>query len=108
MAITYTWTIVSLEAKAQQDNHENVIFNIHWKLQAHKLDNDINYYADNIGSHYMEYDADNFTPYDDLTKEDVVGWLESALDVEEIKSNLSDNINLQINPVDVHLTPNWE
>ena len=32
----------------------------------------------------------------------------SELDVEEIKSNLSDNINLQINPVDVSLTPNWE
>ena len=55
----------------------------------------------------MEYDADNFTPYNDLPKEDVVGWLEVALDVEEIKSNLSDNINLQINP-DVSLTPNWE
>ena len=60
---------------------------------AYKIDNEIKYHADNIGVEHIEYDADNFTPYDDLTKEDVVGWLEELLDVEEIKSNLSDNIN---------------
>ena len=108
MAITYTWTIVSLEAKASHDNNENVIFNVHWRLDAYKIDNEIKYHASNIGVQHMEYDADNFTPYADLTKEDVVGWLEDALDVEQIKSNLSDNINLQINPVDVYLIPNWE
>ena len=108
MAITYTWTIVSLEAKAQQDNHENVIFNIHWRLDGYKIDNEIKYHASSYGVQHMEYDADNFTPYNDLTKEDVVGWLEDTLDVEAMKSNLSDNINLQINPIDVTLTPNWE
>jgi hypothetical protein len=108
MAITYTWQIVSLEAKAQQDNHDNVIFNVHWRLDAYKIDNEIKYHASRYGVEHMKYDVDNFTAYDDLTKEIVVGWLEDALDVETIKSNLSDNINLQINPVDVHLTPNWE
>ena len=34
MAITYTWTIVNLEAKASHDNHENVIFNVHWRLDG--------------------------------------------------------------------------
>ena len=108
MAITYTWTIVSLEAKAQQDNHENVIFNVHWRLDAYKIDNEIKYHASRYGVEHIEYDADNFIPYADLTKENVVGWLEASLDVEQIKSNLNDNINLQINPVDVNLTPDWE
>ncbi len=108
MEITYTWQIVSLEAKVLHDNNENVIYSVHWTFQAHKLDNEINYYASDFGIQHVEYDSDNFTPYDDLTKEDVVGWLEDALDVEVIKSNLSNNINLQINPVNVNLTPNWE
>jgi hypothetical protein len=55
----------------------------------------------------VEYDPDNFIPYADLTKEDVVAWLEAGLDVEAIKSNLDNQIELQINPVDETLRPDW-
>ena len=56
----------------------------------------------------VEYDPDNFIPYADLTKEDVVGWLEAGLDVDSMKSSLDNQIELKINPVDETLRPNWD
>ena len=56
----------------------------------------------------VEYDPDNFIPYADLVKSDVVGWLEAGLDVEAMKSNLDNQIELEINPVDETLRPDWD
>jgi hypothetical protein len=46
------------------------------------------YTASLIGTMGVEYDPDNFIPYADLTKDDVVAWLEAGLDVEAMKENL--------------------
>jgi hypothetical protein len=43
--------------------------------------------------------------YPDLTKEQVVGWLEEVLDITTMQENLTNQINLQINPVNVTLPP---
>ena len=56
----------------------------------------------------MTYDPDNFTPYADLEKSDVVGWLEAGLDVEAMQENLDNQNELQINPVDETLRPDWD
>ena len=56
----------------------------------------------------MTYDPDNFIPYADLTKDDVVEWLEAGLDVEAMKTNLDNQIELEINPVDEVLRPDWD
>jgi hypothetical protein len=52
-------------------------------------------------------DPENFTPYDQLTEEQVVGWLEAELDVPAMTASLQENIDLQINPVVVTLPPAW-
>jgi hypothetical protein len=56
----------------------------------------------------VEYDPGNFIPYADLTKDDVVAWLEAGLDVEAMKENLDNQIELEINPVDETLRPDWD
>jgi len=44
----------------------------------------------------------------ELTKEDVVGWLEAILDVPSMQEGLDKQIELQKNPVDEYLTPDWD
>jgi hypothetical protein len=100
MANTYKWTINALDAKISQDGNDNVVYTIHWGYTASDDSDPVNM-ASSIGTYGVEYDADNFTPYADLTEADVVGWLEAGLDVDSMKSNLDSQIELKANPVDI-------
>ena len=100
MANTYKWTINALDAKISQDGNDNVVYTIHWGYTASDDSDPVNT-ASSIGTYGVEYDADNFTPYADLTEADVISWLEAGLDVDSLKSNLDSQIELKVNPVDV-------
>ena len=54
-----------------------------------------------IGTHGVEYDADNFTAYADLTEElTLLRWLEAGLDVESMKAGLDAQIEKLITPTE--------
>jgi hypothetical protein len=108
MANTYKWQISQLDAKIHQDNLDNVIYNIHWRLIGSD-DSDPPYRSSQIGVCSVKYvDGEPFIPYADLTKENVISWLESTLDVESIKQEIDSKIELQKNPVDEYLIPDWD
>ena len=99
MANTYKWTINALDAKISYDSKDNVINTIQLRYSA--VDNDdATKTASSIGTHSVEYDADNFTEYNGLAEADVIGWLENALDVDSMKASLDSQIELQKTPVD--------
>ena len=103
MANTYNWKINALDAKITEGDNSDVIYTVHWSYIA--SDESGEHTANSIGTLGVTYDPDNFIPYADLTKEDVVSWLEAGLDVEAMKLNLDNQIELQINPVDETLRP---
>ena len=103
----YNWKINALDAKIHENDKNNVIYTVHYSYIAKDQSGD--HQASSIGTISVEYNPDEpFIEYDDLTKEDVVGWLESKLDVDSMKENLDNQIELQKNPVDETLYPNWE
>lgn len=106
MANTYNWQISALDAKITEGDNSNVIYTVHWRLKA--TDETGEYQTDFYGSMGVKYDPDNFIEYDDLTKEDVVGWLEAGLDVEEMKLRLDNELDKKINPTDEVLRPDWD
>ena len=100
MANTYKWTINALDAKISHDSKDNVINTIHWGYSA--VDNDdAAKMASSIGTHSVEYDADNFTEYDSIVEADVIGWLENGLDVDSMKASLDSQIELLKAPVNI-------
>ena len=101
--INYKWVINALDAKIKEDSKDNVIYNIQWGYYADQSDNSVSM----IGTYSVEYDKDNFIEYDDLKESDVINWLESGLDVDSMKQNLSDQLSVLANPTDVVLRPNW-
>ena len=106
MANTYNWKINALDAKIHEGDNDNVIYTVHWSFIA--TDETEEYSASSIGTMGVEYDPDNFIPYADLVKSDVVGWLEAGLDVDSMKESLDNQIELKINPVDETLRPDWD
>jgi hypothetical protein len=106
MANTYNWKINALDAKIQDGDNDNVIYTVHWSFMA--TDETGDYSASSIGTMGVEYNPEEpFIEYADLTKEDVVGWLEAGLDVDSMKENLSDQISKLENPTDIVLRPSW-
>ena len=108
MANTYNWIISSLDAKIQDGDLQNVIYNVHWRLYA--SDGEIEpTTSTRIGVLNVKYkEGEPFIPYSDLTKDNVIGWLESGIDVDELKKALDKDIELKKNPVDETLYPDWD
>ena len=106
MANTYNWRINALDAKIHEGDNDNVIYTVHWSYIAQDESGD--HTASSIGTLGVTYDPDNFIPYADLTKDDVVEWLEAGLDVEAMQESLDNQIELEINPVDEVLRPDWD
>ena len=108
MANTYSWRINALDAKIHENDLDNVIYTIHWSFIGQD-DSEEPVMASSIGTLGVQYNPESpFISYDDLTKEDVVGWLESGLDVDSMKENLDKQIELKKNPVDETLRPDWD
>jgi hypothetical protein len=82
MANTYSWVISQLETYPQIDSRANVVFNIHWRRQA---TDGKGHHGDVYGSQAIEYDSSApFTPYENLTDAQVIGWLAAAIGNEQL------------------------
>ena len=83
MSNTHSWVISQLECYPEHEGHTDVVFTVHWRRQA----TDGTHMADVYGSQAVTLDADaSFTPFANLTKEQVEGWLESAMGAEHVAS----------------------
>lgn len=102
MANTYNWKINALDAKVLVGDNENVVYTVHWSLIATSENEE--HTVSSIGTHSVEYDVDNFVPYEDLTEEIVIGWLEDALDVDSMKAKLDAQIEKLITPQEITYT----
>lgn len=82
MAVTYTWVIEQMNCYPQANGKTDVVFNVAWRLNG----TDGKYSATVYGTIGLQpYQAgDPFTPYDQLTEDQVVGWVEAAMGEEQV------------------------
>ena len=90
-----TWKIVQLDRKTA----DGFVTTAHWTVTA----TDGDFSASAYGS--VGFSGDLTTPYEDLTEEQVLGWVWEQIDKAEIESNLAAQINAQKNPVSVTGVP---
>ena len=98
----FEWIISAMECKVKEDDLSDVVILVHWRYNAVSEE----YFTDTYGATAVPMPSgDDFTPYEDLTKEQVVSWLEPLLDVPAMQLQLQATIDLQINPINVTLPP---
>ena len=109
MEIIYQWVISQMEEKPQEGSLTDVVVTVHWRRNAITVVDGKEYVADTYGSYSCPLPSgENFTPYDELTKDQVCGWLDAGLDIEAINRNLIAQLDLQINPPIITLPLPWE
>jgi hypothetical protein len=99
--INYKWTFPAFDCKVDQEGLEKVVTTVHWIYEGTDEDGITAsmYGAQSVG----EPTPDAFTPYPELSEEQVIGWMEATMDVEAMQENILSQINLIINPVQVTL-----
>jgi len=110
----FDWIISALDCKIKVGTLEDIVDVVHWRLNA----SNENHTAETYGCTNMpEPSGTDFTAYENLTKEQVVSWVESILSVipesidevvkesqlAKIKASLNADLLLQANPVKVNL-----
>lgn len=109
MAIVYNWVVSSMqEYPKTSDDLTDVVFIVNWRRTATEIVDDKTFYADTYGALSVPApDPADFTPYPDLTFDQVCGWLDAGLDVTAIDAGLATQIEQQINPPVVTLPLPW-
>lgn len=103
--MAFNWKISQLDSKPSFDGMEKVINVIHYRAEKQNED----YIASTYGALMVDAPHEaSFTPYDEVTKEMVEGWLESGLDTEAIEANLDSQIENFFNPPIVVYPLPWD
>jgi hypothetical protein len=106
MTTTFLWGVAQLERKIS----DGAVYTAHWTVTAtREVTGGDDLTAGSYGSiGFGAPDPDDFTPYADLTKGEVVGWVLAALgdeQVETICEGLSSQLDTQETPVDASGIP---
>lgn len=98
----FKWIISAMECVKKDGDLQDVVITIHWRYLAERDEVSTDMY----GATSMPLPTgEDFTPYEDLTKDQVTGWLTNVLDVDAMEESLDKQLELIINPVNVTLPP---
>ena len=96
MTATITWSVTAMDCYPQVDNETDVVFNVHWTCSGVQ-----DAYTGFVYSTCQVplSGEGQFTPYADLTQEQVLGWIwANGVDRESAEAAVQQQIDNQINP----------
>lgn len=92
---TITWVIEWMQCKPQEDGHTDVVITAGWRCNG----TDGQYSGTVYSTAQMGPIQAEFTPYDQLTQEQVLGWVWAAgVDKAATEAAVQAQIDAQINP----------
>lgn len=92
----FNWQITSMPSYAQIDGESDVVFQVNWSCGAYED----RLSATTTGTVPVAYTAGStFTPYLDLTEEQVWGWINPSIERSEVEANLQAMIDAQKTPI---------
>lgn len=89
---TYKWTIAQLECKPQEEGKTDVVVTAHWRVDATDGTNNAGAYG---SQSFTLTEGADFTPFEELTETQVVGWVQSSMGVDAVTA-LQENLDKQI------------
>ena len=93
MSLTYTWELTGLK-KQSGDGITDAVVQTYWKCTGTDADGNSGTFSGATPFDLNTIDPDNFTPYESLTEEMVLGWVEAA--AASYMDHIDEQINKQI------------
>lgn len=96
MSATITWTVTAMDCYPQEGSETDVVFNVHWTCSGVQDTYSASVYAT---CSVPAPSGEAFTPYADLTQEQVLGWIwANGVDQAATEAAVQTQIDNQINP----------
>jgi hypothetical protein len=89
--IQYNWNVTQMDRKTD----DGFVITVHYNIMA--VDGEFT--AQTYGTVGYTQEEGEYTPYEELTKEQVVGWVQTSLGKDEVETSLASQIEAQKNPV---------
>ena len=101
---TITWTITAMNCYPTVGSETDVVFVVHWTCSG----TDGTYTSSVYSTCSVPTPTGTFTPYSDLTQEQVLGWIwDNGVDKDATEAAVQAQIEAQINPPIVTLPLPW-
>ena len=95
---TFNWSVNQMDRLTS----DGFVVTVHYNVSA----TDDTYQASTYGTiGYTQEPGETYTPYDQLTEAQVVGWVQTSLGKDTVEASLQSQIELQKNPVVATGTP---
>jgi hypothetical protein len=79
MSVVITWTVTAMDCYPNEGGNTNVVFNVHWTcfgVDSEYINNVEKIYTGKVyATCEVPGPGDPFTPYPDLTQDQVLGWI---------------------------------
>lgn len=100
MAATIVWNISQLNCLPQEDGQTDVVIVAHWQCNGEQVQDGKTYSGSVYSTSSFTYTpGEPFTPYADLTQDQVLGWIwASGVDKDATEAAVQQQINNAINP----------
>jgi len=99
MSATITWIIEYMQCKPTEGSYTDVVITAGWRCNGTQTENSVDYVASVYGSASFPAPEGTFTPYDQLTQEQVLGWCwADGVDKAATEAGVQSLIDNQINP----------
>lgn len=116
--LNYNWNFSPLTCQTFQDGYTDVVMTVHWQFSAqsgslNESGSFVSQYSSQvIGAQSFTFDpsGSSFVPFNELTKDLVLGWVTGSLGEERVtqmSASLLTQIEDQITPKIVNLPPPW-
>ena len=93
--MSISWSVYQMNRYISHEDNDDVVYNLHWDCVAEQDGQTYRMY----GTQALDLEnLDEFTPYSDLTEEQVMGWLMDASDVEDIEAACQAGLEQKLNP----------
>lgn len=87
MANTYTWVVNHMVSYPEAEGYTNVVITVNWACNG----TDGTYDGALVGSTGVRLDPSApYTPYDQLTQDQVIGWVKATLGEEQVNTVQND------------------
>ena len=97
MTAAINWTVTAMDCYPQADNETDVVFNVHWTCAGAQDTYSASVYST---CSVPLSGTGTFTPYADLTQDQVLGWIwANGVDKEATEAAVNAQIEAQKNPV---------
>lgn len=105
MEVTWTWTFPALDTAPAEDGLSDVVKAVHWQLTGAAEDG---LALSAVGIAQLESpDVEQFKPFEQLTHDDVLSFVLSKIDQDEVKEGVLASMNQVRNPPIVRKMPPW-